>query len=98
MEAVEELKPERNQKRDEEKKKRDVVADLRAGRVNITVDAVGYEQYSGRQHAHEKNRRDRIDVTIKFRAVLLGGLDRARLMLSLPSQSPCRRQNAAQPL
>jgi hypothetical protein len=78
METVDELKPERNQKRDEEKKKRDVVADLRAGRINITVDAVGYEQYSGRQHAHEKNRRDRIDVMIKFGAVLPGGLDRAR--------------------
>ena len=55
MEAVDELKAERDQQRDEQQDVRQISRDLGAGRVNIDVDAVGDEQKPGSEDPEKQD-------------------------------------------
>jgi hypothetical protein len=76
VEAVDEFEAERDQERDEEEQERQVVGDLRAGRVDVGIDAVGNEQQDGRNDAAENNAGYRVDGAAEVRS-LAGGFDRA---------------------
>ena len=75
MKAVDELKPERDQQRDEKKQEGRIARDLRAGGVDVGVDTVGDEQQDGGDDPPKDNAGQRINRTAQIRTLAGRGFD-----------------------
>jgi hypothetical protein len=92
MEAVDELEAERDQEGDEQQDEGRIAGHLRAGRIQILIDAVGHEKQPGRQDSHEDDRGQRMLSAVEIGALAPCRLDQARQCRDVghgvPSPSP----------
>jgi len=101
VEAVDEFEAERDQERDEEEQERQVVRDLRAGRIDVGIDAVGNEQQDGRNDATENNAGYRVDGAAGSGPLRAGSIEPGNAMSVmglLVAQSPTLRTVCDSPM